>query len=237
MRQILIVLALASAGCGSAGALHSDPAYRERETLQTSVMKDEKAILSEDSIQKLLASRIVIPDKTKLAVFPLEHRGLHGEAWMGHSYTRPIEFIQAEKEFLTAVEDPLMKTGRFKEISHMPRLLLPSEPSLTRLREAAALMQADLLLVYRTRSELVTSRGFLFFSKDEVAVNSSIELFLMDVKTSVVPYAETFDGVHTEKEVSADRGIVDTQRRAEKEGTLKVIRKATEGLVGFLGRR
>ena len=119
----------------------------------------------------------------------------------------------------------------------MPRLLVPADPSLTRLREAAALMQADLLLVYRTRTELVTSRGFLFFSSDEVAVHCSMELFLLDVKTCVVPFAETFDGLHREKDSGEDQGLVDTQRRSEKLATLEVIRKAAGGLVGFVGRR
>lgn len=237
MNKLLIAASLALAGCGTAGAMYSHPSYRQRDTLQASLLKDEKAMLSEEAVQRLLSSRIVVPASGKLAVFPVDHRGAHGEDWTGHSYVRPIEFIQAEKEFLTALEEPLLKTGRFKEISHMPRLLAPSEPSLTRLREAAALMQADLLLVYRTRSELVTSHGFLFFSSDEVAVHSSMEFFLLDVKTCVVPYAETFDGLHVEKEAKGDKGIVDTQRRAEKLATLQVIRKASEGMVGFMGRK
>ncbi len=241
MKKTLIVLALAWTGCASAGDLYHDPEYRKREALPASLMRDEKALLSEEAVQRLLASRIQIPEKAKLAVCPLEHRGFLSEEWeIGFHrihVARPVEFIQAGKEYLTALEDPLVKTGRFVEVSHLPGLLVPAEPSLTRLREAAALMQADLLLVYRTRCELVTSRGFLFFSDDEVAVHGWIELFLLDVKTGVIPYAETFGGLHVEKEASEDSRLSDTQRRAEKEGTLDVIRKAVEGLTAFLSKR
>src|SRR5579862_9569531 len=124
MKNVGIILILcAGVGCTSAGSLQRDQEYQKREELKASLVKDEKAILSEEAIGKLLSSKIRIPERAKLVVYPVDHQGLHGEAWYGHSYSRPIEFIQAEKEYLNAIEDPLMKTGRFVEISHMPHLL------------------------------------------------------------------------------------------------------------------
>ena len=136
--------------------------------------------------------------------------------------------------YLEALEGPLAATGRFSEITHVPALMLPPDPSLTRLREVAALMQAGLLLVYSTESHIVTWVSPFLFSRDQVRVLASIDLILLDVRTGVVPYAETFHAEHLERERSKDLSIVETQRRAERKATLLVLGRAAEGLKRFM---
>ena len=227
MKAVIVLGFLSGAGCGMyAGELHHSTAYQEREVLRSSLMKSENPLLTEEAIQRLLSSRIKIPDKAKLAVHAFPHRG--GEL---HEYGAGVSFLPAKREFLSAMEEPLAKTGRFSEISHLPRMMLPLDPSLTRLRETAALMQADLLLVYWSRSERVTLR--YFFIPNEVKVVGTLEFFLMDVKTGVVPIADAFETVHVEKQVKDDDRIEETQRRAEKEATLEVLRQAAVSLGRF----
>ena len=113
-------------------------------------------------------------------------------------------------------------------------MLLPSELSLTRLRESAALMQADLLLVYATRGERATSR-YLFIA-NEVKVVTSLEVFLLDVKTGVIPYAEAFEGIRTVKQSDEDDRLEETQRRAEREGILDVLRQTAGSLRAFFAK-
>lgn len=224
-----LILLLACAGCSySAGGLMGDAAYGERELLRSSLMKPENALIPEEGIQRLLASRIEIPKRAKLAVHSFSHRSVELGRW-----TRP-EILEARKDALGALEGPLGETGRFSEITHVPTMLLPAEPSITRLREAAALMQADLLLVYATRSERVTST-YLFVA-NEVKVVTGVEVFLMDVKTGVIPYAETFEGIRTVKQSKEDDRLAETQRRAEREGVLDVLRQTAESLKGFFSK-
>lgn len=230
MRTAIVVLSLAAGGCSTAGALYHDDEYRKREPLGASLLKDEKAMLGEEAIQKLLASRVRIPDRVKLAVHPLRHRGARLDA--GESVE--LDVIQARRELLDALEAPLQKTGRFSEVTHVPQALLPGDPSLTRLREAAALMQADLLLVYTTRTELVTVR--YLFVPNEVKVHATVELFLLDVRTGAVPYADAHEVLHTEFQDRTDDRVVETQRRGEKNATVKALGEAAKGLAGFLGR-
>ncbi len=225
MRTVLALLPILAAGCGSAGALHHDEDYRRREPLRASLLRDEKAMLPEEAIQRLLATRVPIPRRVKLAVVPLGHRGARLDD------TPELDVIQARRELLDALEEPLQETGRFAEITHVPRALLPPEPSLTRLREAAALMQADLLLVYSTRAELVTIR--YLFIPNEVKVHASVELFLVDVRTGAVPYADAHEAVHTELQSRSDDRVVETQRRGEKNATARVLGEAAAGLVRF----
>jgi hypothetical protein len=234
MKHLLCLAILACCGCVSAGSLYNSADYQNRPTISASLVKDDKALLSEEAIRALLSSRIRIPDRAKLAVLPLGHSGTHGEdRWWGRG-SREADFPQQMKAYLEALEGPLSETGRFTEITHVPAMMLPPEPSLTRLREAAALMQAELLLVYSTRSQLVTWESTVIFIRDEVRALASIELILLDVRTGVVPYAETFHAEHLEKERSKDLSIVETQRRAERKATLLVMARAAEGLKRFM---
>lgn len=232
MKPLIGLVLLASTGCVGAGELYHSDEYRKRPSISASLVKDEKALLSEEGIRTLLESRIQIPERVKLAVLPLGHEGAFAESCWSRGSTRPVQFLQEHKQYLTALEGPLAETGRFSEITHVPSLMLPDEPSLTRLREAAALMQADLLLIYTTRSQLVTIR--YLFSPNEVKAIASLELILLDVRTGVVPYAETFDIERVEKQNGEDYSIVDTQRRSERESTLAVMRRAAEGLKRFM---
>jgi len=156
----------------------------------------------------------------------------HAEEIWGRSYTRGIDFLQGRQPVVEALEKPLMMTGRFVEVTHVPSNLLPEEPSIQRMREVAALMQAHLLVVLETGSELVTYHGGLF-SKDEVEAMAMIELFVMDVRTGAIPYARTHQGVDTTKEIGDDWTIEQTQRRAERQATLRVVTEAAEGLAAF----
>ena len=63
---------------------------------------------------------------------------------------------------------------------------------------------------------------------------ATIELILMDVRTGVVPYAETFEDEHLEREDSKDLSVVELQRRSERLATLKVMARAAEGLKRFM---
>jgi hypothetical protein len=235
MNYIAITMVLVCAACNTAGNLYHSEEYRKRDTLRASLMKDGSAILSEEAIQKLLASRIQLPPKLKLAICPVSQVTRQTQdSWYG-AVTVPVEFLQSRQANLAALEKPLVATGRFVEITHVPRLMVPADLSLTRLREAAALMQSDLMLLYETRAELLTWHGNLF-AKDVVKVHVSMDVVLLDIRTGVVPYAETFAELHEIKKTSDDWTLADLQRRAEIEGTVKVVRSAADGLVKFFIR-
>jgi hypothetical protein len=232
MNKLICLVAFAAVGCQGAGSLYRSEGYQERPLINASLVKDDKAMLSEEAIRTLLGARIRIPERVKLAVLPLAHQGEFAESSWTRGSTRPVEFIQEHKQYLAALEAPLAATGRFSEITHVPPLMLSDDPSLTRLRETAALMQAELLLVYATRCQMISKRAFL--AADRVKATASIELILLDVRTGVVPYAETFDVEHVERENSDDYSMVDTQRRAERTATTLVMARAADGLRRFL---
>ncbi|HLF92770.1 MAG TPA: hypothetical protein VJB14_04870, partial [Planctomycetota bacterium] len=113
--KAVIVLVMAGMGCTyAAGGLRSEQEYGERQLLRNSLMKPENALISEEGIQRLLASRIEIPKRAKLAVHAFSHRSVELGGW-----TRP-EILEARKDALSTLEGPLGATGRFSEITHVP---------------------------------------------------------------------------------------------------------------------
>jgi len=232
MKNGIWVLFLALAGCGTSGAQFRSDEYQNRPTLDRGLMQVEEAVLSQESIDRLLTSRIQLPDRIKVAVYSFGHRSHHFEEAWGRGHARAIGFLQERKAIVDAFEKPLLTTGRFVEVTHVPSNLLTGRPSLQRIREAAALMQAHLLLVIETASELVTYHGNIF-TKDEVEATAVIELFVLDVRTGAIPYADTHDATMSVKEIGEDWTIEQVQRRAERLATLKAVAAAADGLGAF----
>ncbi|MDF1563616.1 MAG: hypothetical protein P1V51_11270 [Deltaproteobacteria bacterium] len=230
---LLLSLALLG-GCAatSAGAQYHSPEYQAREVLSQPVIQAKDALLSEEAIRMLLSHRIVLPAKAKLAVVDLGHESIGGG---GYYRANSAEFLQLKKEKLEAIEAPLEATGRFTEITHVPRLLHGGYTSLVRLREAAALMQADLLLVYQSRSQLVYD--FNLFSKDEVRAHGSIEVLVIDVTSGAVPMADTFEAFHLEKGKKEDVDDFELKKRADRAVTFATLEAAVAGISDFFARR
>src|SRR5688572_16026501 len=101
MKKLLMSLFLLSAvGCTGAGSLYRSQEYQGRPSINASLVKDERAMLSEEGIRTLLESRIKIPERVKLAVLPLGHQGDFAESCWSRGSTRPVEFLQEHKQYL-----------------------------------------------------------------------------------------------------------------------------------------
>ena len=233
IRYLLSLICAASilAGCASmeksAGRQYASQQYQSRPEMTQSVVNSADAAISEEGIRTLLGSKVVLPEKAKLAIVCLGQSSSMGNSWRyGGS-----EYLESKSEYTEAVEAPLIGLGRFTEVTYMPGILLPEKPSLVKFREAAALMQAELLLMYRIDTQQIYDQHL--FSKDEVRVHATMELALLDVRTGVVPLALTLDANHVEKEVKQDVEDFETRKRADKTATLLVMAQAAEKLKTF----
>lgn len=233
---VLAAFALSSAGCaGSAGELYGSNGYQDRPLLSGGVFAaDANHMLSEDAIKTLLASRIELPDRSKMAVFRFQHESPFLVNYYGGHYAAHVDFLHACRLYQDAVEQKLMNTGRFVEISLLPQMLAPEKINLRSLRETAAMTQSELLLVYRTGSELMTEQGFLFFSRDLAKARATVEIVVMDVRTGVIPYAQIHEAQAETKSIREDANIWDTARRAETKATLAAIEQAADAAATFL---
>jgi len=98
--------------------LHRDPDCALREPLRVSLMKDERALLSEEAIQRLVTARIKRPDRIKLAVW----RPALGDP---RAPLARFEFLQAQGEYLAAIMEPLQNTNRSPRLRTSPRRSSP----------------------------------------------------------------------------------------------------------------
>jgi hypothetical protein len=212
----------------SAGSQYRSARYQERPRLETSLIQSEHALLSEEAIQKLLDSRIELPEKSKLSVHALPGENDNYSSWSW----RVAWHEQSRRLFLDLMAEPLEGTGRFVEISHVPSLLLPGNPDLVRLREAAALMQSELLLVYKTSSTVLTDPGFLW-EPDEVRARGTVEFLLMDVRTAAIPFAEVID-VEQKGYQKSGETTVEAQLRVRREAFVRAMRETGSKLAEFV---
>src|SRR5689334_21246320 len=108
MKHLLVLLVVTSIGCKGAGELYHTEEYAKRPTLNASLLKDAKALLSEEAIRTLLESKIQVPSRAKLAVLPLGHTSTHAEerGWGPNGYSRQVEMPQERKTYLEALALP-----------------------------------------------------------------------------------------------------------------------------------
>src|SRR5436190_855056 len=94
-----------------------------------------------------------------------------------------------------------------------------------------SLMKPENALIPEEGSQRATT--YYVFVANEVKVVTSLEVFLMDIKTGVVPFAETFEVVRTVKQSKEDTRLAETQRRGEREGIVESLRQAADSLRKF----
>lgn len=230
---LLLTVTISACG-GKPGSQHHSAKYAERETLAQGLIQDEEAKLSNEAIARLLSSKIEFRDKPKLAIVDMGHESF--DDWLRsygpqyhdtHIERETMEFLRAQRR---AVRSSVSPSGQFIEVTHVPALLLPEEPGLTQLRETAALMQADLLLVHRSRSQVVDD--YRLFSPSEFTARVVLETALVDVLTGAIPFAETYDV--SRKVSSSGRTWNDARKLAEEQAVTEATTALGRDITAFL---
>ena len=237
MRRIIlcIVIGMLASACGDkAGTLHHTARYAERDTLSVGLINDKDAKLSNEAIGQLLSSKIVIPKRVKLAIANLGHqsfddwrRSYRPNYYVSHVEREDLEFLRAQ---LAATKTVMRDSKLLGEVTLVPPLLLPESPGLTQLRESAALMQAELLLVHRSRSQVVTDINI--FSPSEFTSRVELETALIDVRTGAIPFAETYDVSKTV--TNRDRTWNQARKLAEQQALEEAAASLGKDLTEFL---
>ena len=228
-KPILICALLCSAGCVSkkiVAAPVPPPPYQgilasDTSRLQESLFKGDQEILSNDDIQRILAARITLTDRHRLAVLGLGTRFTYSQALADLDAQNSQRFLQA-----------LKSSPQLTEVRMMPTLLIPEKRTVPYLREAAARFQADLLLVYNTRIQ--TFQQDRFIGPDEVRAGCIVESVLLDVRTGIVTHsAQSLERIAAKK-APGDLNFSETIAKAQGEATGKALVKLAETVVGFL---
>lgn len=225
---ILFVAALALTGCGSVHTYGPPPGATNPIDPTRSLIPSDAAILSDQDIARILTARVEVPASMRIAVLHLAHEGI--DEW-------PWRVMEDRQNDLRAALQPVLKlldNARVVDVSFLPGFLLPDQPSIPLIREAAARYQADWVLVVRTSSR--GHRRDRLFAKDLARAYCEAECVVLDVRTGTIPFTSVAQGEASVTKTDEEYSLSETAFRAEKEAIAKAMAENVTGLLSFLER-
>jgi hypothetical protein len=225
----LCVFLVAIPGCGAnsrsgyeankeLGSLAEAPAAPAADSL----FRSDQAVLSNEDIGRIFEQKVTPPAKARLAVLRL-----------GNPYRYYAPELAAMER--TAINDVLARFRSSPRVGHamvMPSMLTPAHMTIPYMREAAARLQADTLMVYRTATQIYgRSRAF---AADETRAYCTVEGILLDTRSGIVTFTAVATEQFSARRRSKDLTFGETIQRAEQEAISRALLKVAAELVGYL---
>jgi hypothetical protein len=232
----LAILSVLLSGCDSvrqtSTPIMASAEYAAKEPIATSLFPSDQAVMGDDAVARILASKLELPAKAKLALMKFPDIGASGSRYYGRYYWRDEDYLKLQQEQVDALSKALLTSDQIAEVTPLPSLMTPSRLSIPVLREAAVRMQADLLLVFRVGTD--TYSQYRTFAKDKVKAYSTCELVLLDVRTGLVPFTRVVSRERQELKGPNDLDLSETMRRAEQASGAEALNVAAQDLVNFV---
>ena len=199
-----------------------------KEPITESLFNDKDRTLSESDIQKLLDGKLNLPDTLRLAVFKY---GMNNHYYSKFSYRADENLVKAQQSYIDTLVAGLKGNRRIESVHPIPSLMLSTDPTITQLRETSVRLLSDLLLVYSTTSDIYYK--FKTFKKDETKAFATTEVFLMDIRTGLVPFSTVITKDFYTK-VLKDETQDEARKRAEKEATILTLIEVGQRVNSFM---
>ena len=213
--------------CVSTEGIPSAPVQTARPDV-FSLVDGQLEAMSEEAIGQLLDATVAIPPAAKIAVLQLPGPGYRYTKF-GYGYGgRGRSPLQSFTDTLRAELGP----AAVGELTALPRIITPSEPTIPALRETAVRLQADALLVYQLSNEQY--RDAKVFREDEIRAYVTVEAVLLDTRTGAVPFTSILSRDTIIRRGPADVSLADAQRRAEEAVALRALAALGRELRGYL---
>ena len=219
------------AGCSGFAAPETGNAYTARSAALAespaaaapeSLFRADQAVMTNDEIGRIFAQRIVPPAQGRLAILRL-----------GPSSRYLVPELAAMER--ANLDDVLAQFRASRRLSHamvMPTMLTPHQMTIPLMREAAARLQADTLMIYRTASQSYQrSRAF---SADETRAYCTVEGILLDTRSGIVTYTAVATEQFAGKRLAKDLSFEETMHRAEQEAAGRALSRVAAELVQYL---
>ena len=234
MRSIfamIVGLAIACVtGCNSESRGLSDPSQATGVTLsQTaptagSLFPGDQAVLSNDQIDQILGSKVYPPAHGRVAVVRMGQR--YPYWWMSE------ELSALDQQTTAQLVDKLRSSPRVADALLLPSLLVPQQMTIPYLREAAARVQADSLLVYRTYTQ--TYQVSRLFAPDETRAHCTVEALLLDTRTGIITTTAVATQNFKAQRRGGDISFDETIGRAEQKAIGQALARVGDELLHFL---
>lgn len=214
---ILILILCSCSSSATKNTYTNSHVYQKRNEVRKNYLKTKEGGLSTNEINELLSQKVNHKRNLKMAVFKLnlEKTEIH-------------EADMSTPERALLFKNVLTHSQYIKDISMIPSFMQPEKIDFKGLRDTAALMQADLLLVLTARNRF--DYDYNLIEKNEVYTLSTIEAAIIDVKTGVFPYTAIATAKHIEKKNDNDFNNEEFKIRAIRKAEDKALVEVTKSI-------
>ncbi len=193
--------------------------YQKKPLLRQSLINASEP-LNETAVQKILASKVAFPKSINLAIVRLS------DSYDG------LDFQMIDQEIADKFYNKANWGNRVQSIIPVPQVMIAKPTTLSSLRQAAVLLQADALLIIKPMS--YSDWKFQWFENDKAKGTTSLEVLLLDTRTSVVPYTSI---VTETSEILKDKADYDNHElmdRAKKASENKALLQVAPAVQKFM---
>ncbi len=235
---LLISTSVLIVGCSSPYEPYSEsymtmkaPVYKEQSTLTSSLFKSDQEVMSDEAIRRILASKVVLPDKAKIAIMKFPGTEYGALRYYGSYYWRSEDYLKTQQQYIDTLSNKLQESNRIANVVLLPSLLTPNDATIPVLREAAVRLQADLMLVFRLSSDIYHRPKF--FSEDQIKAYCTCEAVLLDIRTGIIPFTAITTQEVLGKKEKKDMEISETMKRAENAAVIASLNNVADKLANF----
>lgn len=201
---------------------------------EANTFEDQKSVfysndnLFDKDISILLKSKILIPQKVKIAIIKLQPRQNEGNY---REFRTNRDTLAQEKNDTSPFLIELLSYSDVKSVL-VPESLVPAKANLKWIRNLGATMRADLVLVVDSRNDKYTDMQII--KKDMAMSVSSADAYLIDTLTGVILSAKTYTKDAFTKKTDADYDAYYTLDRARVTSEKKIYKKLAGDIIDTL---
>jgi len=148
--------------------------------------------------------------------------------WWGWSE----DFVRTNEEIDATFLGSLRRSERLRDVAYLPSLVTPPVMTIPHVRQAAARLQADLVLIYRTST--YNYERHRWFKASRTKAYCTVEAVLLDTRTGVIPFSTVVNERYATSESKKDYGFDETLARAEQEAIGRAWQRLGTETVAFL---
>ena len=218
---ILTASALRVYSAGSAEQMYSEE-YTGRPEISASLFSSDNEGISEENVQTILTSKIVIPNRLKIIAIRIDVQNSNVTRYYGYSYWRSEEYIRTRQSHIDTLTEVIGENPKVIEISPLPGLLTPQNPTIALLRESGIRTQSHLVLVFSVISDIY--ERYRFLQATEVKAFATCEAFLLDTRTGIIPFSTVVSRESVIKKEREHASLTETMKIAENEAVQTALR-------------
>jgi hypothetical protein len=188
-----------------------------------SLFPGDQVVLSDQQIERIFQTRIETPNDAKLAV-------IRYGSWPAWYWSE--DFARLDQQSLQAFMDKLKSVPALRTVQIIPEMLVPRQMDIPHLRETAARVQADLLLIYRPTNHSYQKSRFL--RKDQTKAYCTVEVALLDTRSGVITYTTRQTEDYMAEQTSKDMSFEETMARAEQEAIGRAMSRVAADVASYL---